>query len=124
MTQVDDIDRLDEEDLFCRIEELITKKRLYTDPHLNRETLANKLGSNRTYVSRAMRQCAGQTLSEYLKKVRIDVAVQMMQKKRFSLWAISIEVGYVSYSTFYRDFKSRFGVSPNEYLRIHGLKSD
>ena len=38
--------------LFINLNELLEKEKLYTDPTLNRDDLAQRLGTNRTYLRR------------------------------------------------------------------------
>ena len=41
--------------LFINLNELLKKEKLYTDPTLNRDDLAQCLGTNRTYLMEAVR---------------------------------------------------------------------
>ena len=41
--------------LFINLNELLEKEKLYTDPTLNRDDLAQRLGTNRTYLMEAVR---------------------------------------------------------------------
>lgn len=102
--------------LFKQLDLLIREKKLYRNPSLNRSILAQHLRTNRTYISGCVRQSIGQTLSEYIDTLRISEFVDRLQSEgEQCLFVIAEEVGYSSYTTFYRSFIRHYGVSPAEY---------
>src|SRR6185503_6173708 len=60
----------------------------------------------------------GQTLSQYLKGVRIDRARLLLSTTFLSVKEIMHHVGVASYSHFARDFRDACGESPSQY-RAH-----
>lgn len=57
--------------LFERVDQQVRSERLYLIPHMNLEKMARKVGTNRTYLSRAM-AIAGVNFRDYLFRLRLQ----------------------------------------------------
>ena len=78
-------------------------------PDLKLDDLARQLGTNRTYLLRAIKQDLKMTFSEYINRQRISYATTLMaHHPDWSKAEIANRVGYSSLSTFYRNL-SEFG---------------
>ena len=65
--------------LFINLNELLEKEKLYTDPTLNRDDLAQRLGTNRTYLMEAVRTYSGNmTVREYIYDFRLKHAAELL----------------------------------------------
>jgi len=51
---------------------------------------------------------------QYIKKIRLNKAKELIESKNFQVNDTAYEVGYISVSQFSRDFKSYFGYPPKE----------
>lgn len=103
----------------AKIKKLMEVDRMYLDPNLSLITLSSKLGTNRTYVSQAVKTAFGCNFSDYVNKYRIDYAIELMKskpKKEIFIQNIATECGCGSVQTFYRYFKEYIGVSPAKWL--------
>lgn len=92
--------------LVVKLRTLVEDERLFTEPNLKLDDVARRLGTNRTYLLRAMKQDLQLSFSEYINKQRIAYAVQLM--KSHPDWTkedIAAQVGYASLSSFYRNLK-------------------
>lgn len=106
--------------LFARIEELLhTHHELLADEKLDREKLAKLLSTNTTYLHSAIRQCADMAVNGYLNRIHVQEIGKRLQESPGSSPSFEIlraEYGFSTYTTFYRTFRSEFGMSPTEYL--------
>ncbi len=66
-------------------------------------------------VSRVIKREYGCTFSEYVNRKRMSVAVMMLKHTEMTVTEISHAVGFDNDNYFYRVFKERFGITPNEY---------
>ena len=78
--------------------------------------IADKLGFNSAYLSRLFKQESGVGFLQYLTEYRLNVAVQLMENKGFSITEIARQVGYADYKHFRKVFKQYKGTSPSEYI--------
>jgi AraC-like DNA-binding protein len=87
----------------------------FCDPSLSGSSLAEKLGISHRYLQRLL-ETTGKTFTEHVNELRLDRAfsllVTMDANKRVS--DIALDVGYSDLTTFYTDFKSRFGDTPKQ----------
>jgi len=78
--------------------------------------IADKLSFNSAYLSRLFKQETGTGFVQYLTEYRLQIAVQLMQNKGFSITEIARQVGYSDYKHFRKVFKQYKGKSPSEYI--------
>lgn len=77
--------------------------------------LADTLHISEQYLSHLFHSETGITFRSYLKKYRIDKAIELMQLSELSLTQIGELVGYADYAYFSRMFRSVTGISPKYY---------
>ena len=95
---------------------LMTEEKLFKDPNLTVSSVADKLGSNRTYVSRAINE-SGKTFTQIVNDYRIREAIALISdiEAAIPLKQICGDVGFSSISTFYSTFQSVTGMTPARY---------
>ena len=76
--------------------------------------IAERYGYSEDYTIRLFKNEFGITPYQYLLKKRLSEAEHLLITSVKSVEEISREVGYNDFSTFYRDFRKRFGMSPTE----------
>lgn len=102
--------------LFIKLEKLMQEEHLFTCSEVNRQELAERLGTNLTYLTDAVRKGAGKGIREYIADLRLKYAARMLvEESSLSVEHIGTESGFNSRSTFFRAFRNCFGMSPNEY---------
>lgn len=69
------------------------------------------------YFSRLFRKHTGTTAERYLKKLRLNQAVRLLQQTRFSVKEIAVSVGFKDPFHFSKAFKSAHGVTPVHFRR-------
>ena len=86
-------------------------------------TLARKLQRQSSYVGRLFLCEVGITVHEYITRARMIFAATQV-RSGIKIEAIALESGYRSKKNFYRQFKRRFGLTPEGYRSAHhGLGS-
>lgn len=82
---------------------------------LSLNSLAEKFQTNSSYISRRIKQYLDMTFSNYLAKIRIDKAKELLATTNMSVTQIYTSVGFYSRATFIRTFNKIVGLSPTEY---------
>ena len=101
-----------EASLYASLLSLMKREELFKNPELGRDELA----TNRTYLSNAVKQCAGLTLSNFINHLRLRWAAEALSSaNEVSVQAVSEEAGFSSRSTFNRLFQEQYGMSPSAY---------
>ena len=85
-------------------------------PPFSVDTLCLELGMNRTKLYSFAKQATELTLANYIRKIRLDKAAELLKTTDKLISEVCYEVGIDSPSYFTRAFKEQFGVSPSEYI--------
>ena len=93
-------------------EDLIANR--YYEP-LTTSTLANMLHISPRHLSRIIKEQYGITFHEILIQKRLDVASKLLTETNESVNSILKQVGYTKSSCFYKDFSTRYNMTPTEY---------
>ncbi len=86
----------------------------YEEP-LTVSLLAKLYSFSPAYLGRIFKKETGASLSEYLKKVRLQVACELLEKSNIPINDLAEKVGFQDLNYFYRIFKQEKGVTPNQY---------
>lgn len=81
------------------------------------DELAATVGCNPSYLSRTFTQVEGTTLSQWLRRVRIERAASLIASGQCNVSEAALEVGYQSFSHFSRAFAEEKGVPPSHWVR-------
>lgn len=79
------------------------------------EEIARRVGCSPFYLSRIFSQEIGQTMTQYLRQLRMERAAQMLLEGKLKITSIALEVGYSSASHFSTAFHETFGCCPGLY---------
>lgn len=104
--------------MFGMMHQKILEDRLFLQPDLRIDDLARLMESNSKYVSRAINEGAGESITNYLNGLRLDFFKQQLRhtsNDHINLFALAEECGFSSKSSFNRFFKLREGMTPSEY---------
>jgi len=104
--------------LYRRLCEMVKNPDVFTDPDTNHETLARLLGTNYQYVYAALRECADTTPADYLNRLRIQYAAQLLENSDDSIGLIIEQSGFTNRTTFARLFAAYYSMTPSEYRKI------
>ena len=97
----------------------------YLDAHIDEDIghdmLAAKYRMHPGYLSRLFKQEMGETLSDYLLRVKIEKAAGLLKEGHYKIGQIAKMVGYSTSSYFSVMFKKYTGFSPREYSQRTSL---
>ena len=104
-------------DLFQALEILMSEQKVYMDNLLTKDKVAEQLGSNRTYLSQIINEQTGKTFTQYINDYRIQDAIRRLSDpdNQIPLKALSVELGFNSSTTFYKQFQIATGMTPAQY---------
>ncbi len=108
------------EAIFEKIIKMFEEEKIYKQHDLSLDSLAKKIGSNRTYISKIINEKTGKNFTEFVNEYRIEEAKRLLcdtKNKRLTIEAIGLEAGFKSKSTFFRVFKNITGVTPSFFLK-------
>ena len=95
-------------------ENLLLDKSIYTDNLLNKDKIARRLGTNRTYLSRFVNLHYKMSFTQLINTLRIKEAIRLLSDPTVDtpLKTISEQLGYNSQTTFYTKFNEATGMTP------------
>ena len=108
-----------EQQLFCRICDLMdSSDHIYTDANLDRNRLAQLLGTNEHYITDAISTCTdGKSVNGFLNEYRVRHAAHLLATTNDSV-ALIAELSGFSRSSFFRIFSDAYGMSPSDYRKV------
>jgi len=98
-----------------RILTQMTTQKWYLEPRLSIRDVAIRLGTNETYVSRAMNGRLGQSFNRIVNGLRVDHAKRQMVETSQSILSIALDSGFNSKATFNRVFREITGQTPSQF---------
>jgi AraC-like DNA-binding protein len=95
----------------------------YTDPELDLDGVAARIGANRDKINDILKMELGMTFTSYLNKLRLTEAARLLaEKDGKSIADIAHAVGYANVSYFNKLFKQEYGCTPSA-LRSHAAQA-
>lgn len=85
------------------------------NPEFEIQDLSKQLKMSKTTLSRKLKAETQLSPSAFIRDVRLESAVDLIRTKKFNILEIAAYVGFNSTSYFIRTFKTKYGVTPNEY---------
>ena len=116
------IDKVDEDQkmtgLYKRIMDYMTAKQPYLDSSFSMSELADKLFSNKLYLSRTINVQSGRNFRQFVNYHRIQYALELMkQDPRLRVSEVSEMSGFHSVVSFNMAFKINTGQTPSDWMR-------
>lgn len=88
-------------------------------PRYNVDDLCRKTKYSRMQLNRLMAEHLNATPSQYLLEYKLNYAERLLITTDTPISTISEMVGYSSQSTFIKNFKKKFGLSPYQYRKLN-----
>lgn len=106
-------------ELFLKMDNMVRSEKLYCQNDISLERVAEILGTNRTYVSKAINMCAGMTFHKYVNMLRIADATAALSdpQNEKPLKQLADELGFSSVSVFYKTFQRETGCTASIYRK-------
>ncbi|UZJ78541.1 helix-turn-helix domain-containing protein [Fictibacillus sp. KU28468] len=84
---------------------------------LSLEELAKASRLSKYHFIRTFKEAAGCTPGQYVTKVRLERAIDLLRTTALDITTIGFAVGFGSLTTFERSFKKRYGCSVSHYRK-------
>ncbi|MDR4954503.1 AraC family transcriptional regulator [Chryseobacterium sp. ES2] len=107
------------DELFEKIESVMTEKHLYKDVNFNISKLSTEMEINSSYISKSIRAKGYPNFNNYLNMHRIACVKRLLNEndiEKVTLMYIYTEAGFSNQSTFNRVFKQMENITPSEYI--------
>ena len=118
-TPHEDLSGMTDEELFEYLTKTIKEQELYRWHDFNRSAVMQHFSLSAARVGAAFAQGGGQSLPEFVRNCRLDHACRLMvENPTMSFVEVGEVSGFQRTTTFYHDFKARFGMAPAEYRRM------
>ncbi|MBR5101686.1 MAG: AraC family transcriptional regulator [Muribaculaceae bacterium] len=105
-------------DLATRLDQLLTKEHIFTQPHFTSESLMHRLGTNSNYLSEVIRRSGYQSFYDMINMHRVRHAIALItQNPDERLQNIALLCGFSSSASMSKAFQSQGKPSPSTFKR-------
>jgi AraC-like DNA-binding protein len=98
---------------------LVEDEKLYLNSELKYSEVASRLGISARYLTEVLSRELGKSFSDFVNEYRVKEVQQRIQNnetKDLTLYAIALDSGFNSKSSFNRVFKKHTGCTPSEFV--------
>lgn len=114
-----------ENNLFIRLEKFMMDNQAWRNPNLSLSMLTEKLGTNRTTLTKVVHENGIESISTYINKFRISDFISLLNKHHgMSIKEAFYICGYRSRTTALRNFRMITNVTPSEYFAYTSNTND
>ena len=114
-----DLSSMSDKELYQYISNVIKEDELFRWPDFNRSAVMEQFSLSAARVGAVFARGGGQSLPEFVRSCRLDYACRLMvENPRLSFTEIGESAGFQRTTTFYHDFRARFGMAPAEYRKM------
>jgi AraC-like DNA-binding protein len=106
---------------FERVNDYVIQSKLYLDPSLSLDSLAERAQLSSGYLSSMINTFSKNNFSDYINEFRVEHVKRLINDpdfKNYTVVSIGLESGFNSKSTFYKAFKKFTNMTPVEFRRI------
>jgi DNA-binding response OmpR family regulator len=94
-----------------------------SDSEFSVDKFSKEIGMSRSNLYLKLKAITGESVNDFMKRIRFKKAVELMLSKRYTIAQIAYTCGFNTPSYFSTAFKNYFGVMPSEYLeKIENVK--
>lgn len=94
----------------------VVKKHL-SDDKFSTDIFAREMLMSRMSLYTKMKALTGESVKEFIRRIRLNTAAEMILRNEHSIAEISFLVGFATPSYFTTSFKKYFGCQPTEYIK-------
>ena len=88
---------------------------------INAEKLAQQIGTNRPYFSKAFNYLKNESFNVYLRNLRLDYALERLREdkifRKYTIKTIANESGFSNPESFSKYFYKKYGIYPSYYIK-------
>ena len=113
------MDNMDLEKWQFKIENVMTKEKLYLNPELTLSELSDKLASHNSLISNVINTQFQKNFNDFVNEFRVNIFKEKIKDPKLqhlTLLAIAFDCGFNSKSTFNRAVKKVTGEMPSAFL--------
>ncbi|WP_127587677.1 response regulator [Paenibacillus koleovorans] len=93
----------------------------YHRESLSLTEISDFVGMSTTYFSKCFRQEMGVSCTQYITKLRMQKAVEMLHNPTYKVYEVAYSTGFSDYAHFAKVFKKTFDFSPSEFRANLGI---
>lgn len=101
-----------------RIEDLCEWLKLNYHAEINLDRLCLQFGMSRSQLTRKFKEYCGYSVMEYVSQLRFEAAARMLAMTSEDVSEVALASGVSNLSHFHRQFKKRFGMTPNTFRNM------
>jgi len=94
----------------------------YKNENLNVSMIGDYFNMTSNYLSRMFKTQVGEGLHNYIERIRIEKAKELIKSEKLNILEIAKEVGYTNSKTFIRVFKKIEGTTPGKFREFDDTK--
>ncbi|CAI8834767.1 AraC family transcriptional regulator [Chryseobacterium sp. IT-36CA2] len=102
----------------------MTQEKLYKDPELNLNTIAQLLDVHPNTLSQVINSVEHKNFYDYINRQRIEEfkrTVVLPENQKYTILSLAFECGFNSKTSFNRNFKKYMNCSPSEFLKNQSI---
>lgn len=108
-----------QKELVDRLHDYLLSDRKFISADMNRNEIVSALGTNKNYLSEAVKTVTGKTLMEYIRNIQLEEARRLLDNHpEMTNENLAFDCGFNALTTFYRLFRKQYGITPNEYRKL------
>jgi len=92
------------------------------NPEFRVEAFYREMGMSRTQMHRKLKALTDQSTSEFMRSIRLKRAAQLLKENHGNVSEVSDAVGFNRVSTFIREFRKIYKVTPLQYRKEHFIQ--
>lgn len=113
-----DLSEMNDAELFAYISTVIKDEELFRRPEFNRTAAMERFALSAARIGGVFMRGGGMSLPEFVRNCRLDYACRLMvEQPELSFTEVGEAAGFQRTTTFYHDFKARFGMPPADYRK-------
>ena len=95
-----------------------------TNPRLSVKDLSEHVCMSRGSLYHKILELTGQSPVEYIRSVKLEKAVVLLEKSDLNISQIAYMVGFATPNYFAKSFKAKFNVQPSEFIHLKRKTED
>lgn len=115
------------EAIHIHLQKVMNEERLYENPELSLNELANHLNVHPNNLSQVINTHEGKIFFDYINYHRVEafkIMVKMPQNQKYTLLSLAYDCGFNSKTSFNRNFRKATGFAQSEYLKQLNIMLD